>query len=137
MGLFHLSIVTPDKEFFSDDISKLIVRTRSGDMAVLKDRAPIVSPLKIGRIVIYQGGIVRVAAVVDGYISVDNNYTTIITKAAEWADEIDFDRAVDAKDRAESQLERDEGIDVVKAESALKRALNRIEVSQHNHKKNL
>ncbi len=134
MSLFHLSIVTPDKEFFSDDISKLIVRTSSGDLAVLKDRAPIVSPLKIGRILIYQGDLVRTAAVVDGYISVEKNYTTIITKAAEWADEINFDRAIEAKDRAEKRLDRDEGIDVVKAELSLKRAMNRIEVSKHHRK---
>lgn len=136
MSLFHLNIVTPDREFFSDDVSKLIVRTVNGDLAVLKDRAPIISPLRIGRIKIYQGDIERIAAVVDGYISVDNNYTTIVTKSAEWADEIDVDRAMEAKQRAEEKLKRDEGIDVVKAEQALKRALNRIEVSGH-HKKNL
>lgn len=135
MSLFHLNIVTPDREFFSDDVSKLIVRTTNGDLAVLKDRAPIISPLRIGKIKIYQGDIVRVAAVVDGYISVGDNYTTIITKSAEWADEIDIDRAMEAKDRAEEKLKRDEGIDVVRAETSLRRALNRIEVSGH-HKKN-
>lgn len=133
MSLFHLNIVTPDREFFTDDISKLIVRTIDGDLEVLKNRAPIVSPLKIGRVKIYKDDMMREAAVVDGYISAENNYVTIITKAAEWADEIDVRRAMEAKSRAEEELkQRDEGIDIVKAEQALKRAMNRIEVSKRH-----
>ena len=136
MNLFHLNIVTPDREFFSEDISKLIVRTRQGDLAILKNRAPIISPLAIGRIKIVKDGVERIAAVVDGYISVDGNYTTLVTRSAEWADEIDVEKAIEAKKRAEEALERDEGIDVVQAEMELKRALNLIEVSKH-HKRDL
>lgn len=134
MSLFHLNIVTPDRQFFSDDISMLIVRTVCGDLAVLKNRTPIITPLKIGKIHIFKDDVERVAAIVDGYISVENNYATVATKDAQWADEIDLDKAIAAKERAEEALKRDEGVDVVQAESALKRAMNLIEVSKHHRK---
>lgn len=130
MADFHLEIVTPDRLFFKDDVRMVIVRGMEGDLGILKGRAPIATPLKIGKVRIFQGDVERVAAVVDGYITVLNNKATIVTDAAEWPDEIDIKRAEEAKKRAESRLkDRRDGIDVIRAESALKRAINRLEVA--------
>lgn len=130
MALFHLEIVTPDRVFFSDDVEMVIVRGIEGDLAVLKGRAPITTPLKIGKVRIFQNDEEKVAAVVDGYISVIDNKTTIVTEAAEWPSEIDVDRAQSAKNRAEALLnKKTEGIDLLRAEFALKRAINRLEVA--------
>ncbi|MBU5436722.1 F0F1 ATP synthase subunit epsilon [Tissierella sp. MSJ-40] len=131
MSVFHLEIVTPDRSFFSEEVEMVIVRGIEGDLAILKDRAPLITPLKIGKIRIFQDGKEKVAAVVDGYISVENHKTTIITEAAEWPEEIDIERAEAAKKRAEVLLkERPDGIDVARAQLALQRALNRIEVGK-------
>lgn len=69
------------------------------------------------------------AAVVDGYINVGKYSTIIVTSAAEWPEEIDVERALEAKRRAEEHL-RDKGKDVIQAQLALRRALNRIEVAK-------
>lgn len=125
-----LKIVTPEREFFSGEVDRVIVRGVEGDLAVLKNRAPIVTPLAIGKIRILKDGEERVAAAVNGYISVDKDGTTIITDSAEWPGEIDVKRAEEAKLRAEKRLkERPEGLDIDRAELALKRALNRLEVA--------
>lgn len=130
--MLQLEIVTPDKLFFSEEVKMVIVRGIEGDLAILKNRAPITTPLKIGQVRIDQGGEERVAAVVDGYISVSDNKATIVTESAEWPDEIDLERAEEAKVRAEKLLNnRPSGIDVARAELSLKRAINRIEVSKH------
>ncbi|WP_353093746.1 ATP synthase F1 subunit epsilon [Tissierella praeacuta] len=128
--MFHLDIVTPDKPFFSDEVEMVIVRGIEGDMAILEGRAPITTPLKIGMVRIFQEGQEKVAALVDGYVSVVDNKTTIVTEAAEWPHEIDKDRAKAAKERAENLLKSGkDNIDIERAELALRRAINRLEVS--------
>ena len=125
-----LEIVTPERAFFSEEVDRVIVRGVEGDLAILKNRAPIITPLAIGKIRILKDGEERVAAAVNGYISVDKDKTTIITDSAEWPHEIDIERAEAAKERAERRLrERSEGLDIDRAELALKRALNRLDVA--------
>ena len=127
---FMLEIVTPERSFFQGEVDRVIVRGVEGEMAILKNRAPIITPLAIGKIRIRKDGEERVAAAVNGYISVDKEKTTIITDSAEWPDEIDVERAREAKERAERRLrERSEGLDIDRAELALRRALNRLEVA--------
>lgn len=45
-----LEIVTPERAFFSDEVDMVIVRAVEGDLAVLKNRAPIITPLSIGKV---------------------------------------------------------------------------------------
>lgn len=128
--MFQLDIVTPDRLFFSGEVEMVIARGIDGDLAILQGRAPITTPLKICKIRVFQNGEERVAAAVDGYISVLDGKTTIVTESAEWPDEIDVERARAAKERAEALIkERRDSVDVARAEMALKRAINRLEVS--------
>lgn len=130
MSTFHLEIVTPDRLFFSEDVDMVIVRGIEGDLAILKGRAPVTTPLKIGMVRIFQGEEEKIAALVDGYISVLGEKTTIVTESAEWPGEIDIDRAQAAKNRAENLLkDKKDNLDVARAELALQRALNRLSVS--------
>lgn len=130
MSSFHLEIVTPDRLFFSEDVDSVIVKGIEGDLAILKGRAPVTTPLGIGKVRIFKGNEEKVAAIVDGYISVVNEKTTIVTEAAEWPDEIDVDRATAAKERAENRLkDKSDNLDIARAELALKKAINRLEVS--------
>ena len=129
MSRFNLTIVTPERSFFSEDVDMVIVNALEGEMAVLKNRLPIITPLKTGKIRIFKNNKERVAAVVDGYINVGKYSTIVVTNAAEWPEEIDVERALLAKRRAEEHL-RDKGKDVIQAQLALRRALNRIEVAK-------
>ena len=130
MSHFNLTIVTPERCFFTDEVDMVIVNAAEGEMAVLKNRAPIITPLKTGKIRIFNDGGERVAAVVDGYINVGVHGTIVVTNAAEWPEEIDVERALEAKKRAEESLKRDKGKDIVQAQLALRRALNRLEVAK-------
>lgn len=127
---YKLEIVTPERSFSSDEVEMVIVRGIEGDLAILKNRAPLITPLAIGKIKILKDGEERIAAVVDGYVTVSKDKTTIITDSAEWPEEIDVERAREAKGRAEKRLkEKPEGLDIARAEFALKRALNRLDVA--------
>lgn len=132
MKMFDLEIVTPDRLFFSEKVEMVIVRGLQGDLAILKGRSPITTPLKIGQVRITQNGKERIAAVVNGYISVLGDKTTIVTEAAEWPEEIDVNRAQEAKKRAEEYIKsNDKDVDIIRAELALKRALNRLNTSNY------
>lgn len=131
MAKFPLEIVTPDRVFFSDEVDMVIVRGIEGDLAVLKNRAPLVTPLAIGKAKVVIDGNERHCALSNGYLKVSNQKTTIISDSAEWPEEIDIKRAEKAKKRAEERLKkRSDGLDVARAEAALKRAINRLQVAE-------
>lgn len=127
---FKLEIVTPDRAFYSDEVDMVILRGVDGDLAILNNRAPIITPLSIGKVRIKKDGKERIAAISDGYVSVTKEKTTVITDSAEWPEEIDIERAKRAKERAEKRLKEREGVDILRAELALHRALNRLEVAK-------
>nr|WP_300006052.1 ATP synthase F1 subunit epsilon [Tissierella sp.] len=131
MAGIHLEIVTPDRSFFNEDVDSIIVRGLEGDLAILKGRTPIVTPLRIGKVRIFQSGSERIASVTDGYVSAVDDNVTIVTDAAEWPDEIDINRAEEALKRAEKRLAKASDTDLVRAEAALKRSINRLDVSKH------
>lgn len=138
-SLFKLDIVTPDKQFFDEEIEMLIVRTTEGDIGVLHDHEPLVAPVSIGAIRIKKDGNFRSAACAGGFINVDETGVTIVTDSAEWSDEIDINRAQKAKERAESRLqEENKEIDVLRAKVSLNRAVNRVRVvDKHMNHDNL
>ena len=133
MSKFRLEIVTPDRYFFEGEIDMVIVRGIEGDLAILKNHSPIATPLKICKVRIFQDDIERIASVVQGYITAIDNKVTIVTEAAEWPDEIDLVRAEEAKKRAEDLLaKQNSDINYARANAALQRAINRIELASLN-----
>jgi F-type H+-transporting ATPase subunit epsilon len=128
---FKLEIVTPDRAFFSDEVDMAILRGIEGEFAVLKNMAPLITPLDIGKIRIKIGNEEKVVAIAGGYVTVSKDKTTVIADSAEWPEEIDVERAKRAKERAEKRLnEKKEGIDILRAELALKRAINRLNIAE-------
>ena len=128
MAQFNLEVVTPSRQFLNEEVEMLVVRTVDGDIAILKNHIPLVTPLTIGILKItYPDGTHKIATLCGGYMEVTKEKTTIVTDSAEWPGEIDFERAEEAKKRAEDRLKRQEsGLDVARAELALKRSLNRL-----------
>ncbi len=128
---FPLEIVTPDKMFFEGDIEMVSVSGTEGQLAILKDHIPLVTPLAVGKVRIKQNGEIREAAVAEGYLDVSKDKATIVTDAAEWPGEIDIERAELSRKRAEARLtEKLNTMDFERAENALKRAINRLELGK-------
>lgn len=132
MNRLYLKVVTPDKLFFEGEIDMLVARTIEGDVGIFLNHSPLVTILDIGRLVIKDGDERKIAACAGGYIDVRNNNITVVSDACEWEDEIDINRAERAKERASKRLE-DKGTDTFKAELALKKAINRINVGNKNY----
>ena len=80
---------------------------------------------------IHTDGDIKKAAVHGGIIEILKDKVTVLAEVAEWPDEIDVNRANEAKQRAERRLaSKDSDIDTVRAEAALKRSLARLNAAR-------
>ncbi|MED2997915.1 F0F1 ATP synthase subunit epsilon [Bacillus velezensis] len=130
MKTVKVNIVTPDSPVYDADIEMVSVRAESGDLGILPGHIPTVAPLKIGAVRLKKDGQTELAAVSGGFLEVRPDQVTILAQAAETAGSIDKERALAAKKRAEDRLnKRSDDTDIRRAELALQRAVNRLDVA--------
>ena len=101
---FKLSIVTPDKEFFSGEAEEIIIGEVNGPMAILANHINSVVALKPFITEYIADGTKLKAFTSYGTAKVINNEVTIAVDACETPEEIDVRRAQEAKVRAEERL---------------------------------
>ena len=100
MNSYKLKIITPEKTFFDGETTQIVVRTSEGDTGILAGHIDYVSNILTGPLRVKQeNGEYRTAAVAEGIIIVSNGEVTVLPQSAEWADEIDLERAESAKHR--------------------------------------
>lgn len=127
----RLDIVTPEKVVFSEEIDFIVAPGADGELGVLPEHAPLVTALKIGTMRVQQGGKFFKVAVSGGFMEVKNSRVVVLADTAERADQIDLERARSAKQRAEQRLSgKGPEIDILRAEIALQKALNRIKAAE-------
>lgn len=129
---FKVSVITPDRVFFDGETELIILTGTAGMFGVMHDFQPSVIPLSVGSLKIKnEDGSYSVAACGTGLFTVKNSEATVLLDSAEWIDEIDLERALEAKKRAETRLNSDEkDIDYIRAKAALQRAMNRIRLGE-------
>ena len=129
--LINLKVITPVEVLFEGEVKSFIVKTKGevGEFAVLADHMPMTAAVGNGTLVInLPDETVKRTTLFTGYCVVHNNNAVIIVEAGEKPEEIDFERAEDAKKRAEERLRGGEGIDKNRAEQALYRSIARLEL---------
>ncbi|MCY7764083.1 F0F1 ATP synthase subunit epsilon [Bacillus inaquosorum] len=130
MKTVKVNIVTPDGPVYDADIEMVSVRAESGDLGILPGHIPTVAPLKIGAVRLKKDGQTELVAVSGGFVEVRPDQVTILAQAAETAEGIDKERAVAARQRAQERLNsQSDDTDIRRAELALQRALNRLDVA--------
>ena len=131
MSTFLLEIVTPERKVYAEDVNMVVVRGVAGELGILPNHIPLVTPLKISSVKIKQGNKEQLVAVNGGFVEDRKEKVVILAESAELPGDIDVERAQAAKQRAEQRLsaaKKDE-IDFRRAEMALQRAMNRLDVS--------
>ena len=129
-NLFDLKIITPDRVFYSGKASFLELNTVEGEIGIYKNHIPMTTVLEPG--IAEEGGNKKEAALHTGFMEILGDRITILAEIAEWPDEIDRNRAQEAKIRAERRLQNDKSnINITRAELALHKALVRIELADH------
>lgn len=120
-----LKIVAPERIFYEGDSSFLEFTTTEGDMGIYPNHIPLTAIIAPGILRIYEGDNVKEAALHSGFVQILQDSVTILAESVEWPDEIDKNRAKEAEVRAKRRIDEESGIDLDRAELALKRALLR------------
>ncbi|MEL3970677.1 F0F1 ATP synthase subunit epsilon [Rossellomorea oryzaecorticis] len=133
MKTLKVNIVTPDGPVYDSEVEMVSTKAQSGELGILPGHIPMVAPLQIGAVRLKKGGNTELVAVSGGFLEVRPEQVTILAQTAETAEAIDVQRAKEAKGRAESRMQaQQDDVDFRRAELALKRAMNRINVSERN-----
>ena len=120
-----LKIVAPERIFYEGDASFLEFTTTEGNMGVYPNHIPVTAIIAPGVRRIHENGDVKEAALMSGFIQILQDSVTILAESVEWPEEIDANRAKEAEIRARRRIEDGSGIDMNRAELALKRAIIR------------
>jgi F-type H+-transporting ATPase subunit epsilon len=127
----HLEIVTPDSTVLSEDVEYVGVPGAVGQFGVMRHHIPFLSALAIGSLYFRKGGSNTYVFLSGGFAEVTPDSVSILAESAERAEEIDTQRARQAKERAEERLrQQQENVDQARAEAALKRAIQRITLGE-------
>ncbi len=129
--LFQVEIITPERVFYTGEASMIEFTTTEGDIGVYKHHIPLTAVLAPGIVTVTEASGQKKAAVHAGFAEILGDKVTLLAEVAEWPEEIDKNRAEEAKLRAERRLKMKEaGLDVKRAEIALKKALVRIDAAK-------
>lgn len=127
--LFTLKIITPDRVFYEGEASMVEFNTTEGEIGVYKMHVPTTVIVSPGVLTITEAEGQKHAALHAGFAEILPEKVTILAEIIEWPEEIDQDRADRAKERAEERLRsKTPETDILRAETALQRALARIQV---------
>jgi len=131
----RLDIVTPERMVYSEDVNMVIARATDGDLGILPGHIPLIAGLVIWPLRILKDEGELQISIAGGFIEVQPTKVTILASSAELPEEIDIDRAMAARERAEKLLAQKEGVDTARAQAALQRAIMRLRVAERDHHK--
>jgi F-type H+-transporting ATPase subunit epsilon len=126
-----LEVVTPQKAIVSEDVEIVVAPGSDGEFGALKGHTTFLTSLKMGTLRYKDAnGKERLLFINGGFAEVLPNKVTILAESAERQEDIDVARAQKAKERAEQRLSaKASDLDLVRAEVALKRAIDRIKIA--------
>ena len=128
---FKLKIITPDRIFYEGEASMVEFNTTEGEIGVYRAHVPTTVIVAPGILTITESDGQKEAALHAGFAEILQERVTIMAEIVEWPGEIDLGRAEEAKHRAEERLaSKTPETYIARAETALHRAIARIEVTK-------
>jgi F-type H+-transporting ATPase subunit epsilon len=122
--------MTPERVVVGDEVESVVVSTTEGFFGILGNHAPFIGGLRIGVLKYRKGGKLHWVATDNGVFENSENRLRIMVDSAERGEDINVLRAKQAHERAKKRLEQKlDGMDVLRAELALKRALARLQAA--------
>ena len=109
MKTFPLKIGTPDGLLFDGQVERIMVRSMTGDLAILAGHTNYVTALGMGKAyIVLEDGTRRNAACIGGMLTVMDGVCHVMATTWEWEEDIDTERAEAAKAKAEEKLSDDQ-----------------------------
>jgi F-type H+-transporting ATPase subunit epsilon len=129
--MFTLNMITPHGKPRKVETEICNLVTPQGQMGILANHMPLVTMIEISMMTTVENGVRTSYAIAGGLFFFKDNEATILSDAIEKESEIDVERALSAKERAEALLSLNHpDIDIKRAEVALRKAVNRINISK-------
>jgi F-type H+-transporting ATPase subunit epsilon len=126
---FELEIVTPDRLLLKEQVDEVQIPGSEGYFGVLPGHTPMLASLAVGEMWYRKGQEVTYLSLAFGFCEVLPDRVTILAQLAERAEDIDVQRAEEAKRRAEERLKNASDVDYERARTALVKSLARLQVS--------
>lgn len=101
----HCEIISQDKVVYSGDVDEVVLPGIQGEFGVLPNHSPILSMLQYGVITIKKDHEEQYFTVAGGIAEVTPRQINILADASENVEEIDVQRAEEARKRAEVMLQ--------------------------------
>ena len=135
MNEFYLQIITPERTFYSGKVQSITVNAIGGRCTIMPLHQPIVLATEPGVITITANGVSREAFLSEGFLEVRPDETVVFSQAVEWPEEINEQRAKEAKERAEEMIRRTRSASEYRLNrAALQRAFARLRVKNEHYK---
>jgi len=129
--MFNLSIVTPEKIFYENEVASLIAPGIEGYLGILTNHAPLITAITPGKVTVKnESEEIITMSVSEGFLEVSANTATLLVDAVEYVSDIDLDRAKEALERARKRMTDKAGnIDIPRLRKAAERAKNRLRIA--------
>ncbi len=130
-GTLNLEIITPERTVVDTAVEGVILPSTEGLLGILRNHAPFIGTLNIGVIKYLKEGSPHYIACNLGVFEMKDNMLRILPDTAERGERVDVDRARAARERAQKRLrDKDQDLDYLRAEMALKRSLTRLRAAE-------
>ncbi len=129
LSLVKLDIVSPRRLLYTKDVKMVIARAKSGEIGIMPGHIPILATLEPGvmRVKLADDSEEKIA-ISGGFLEVSSEKITVLARTAELPEEIDVDRALKARERAEKRLKEisQDRVEQARAKASLDRAIARL-----------
>src|SRR5919106_3855773 len=122
----ELQIVTPDRMLVREQVDEVQIPGADGYFGVLPGHTPLLASLTVGELWYRKGQEKTYLSIAFGFAEVLPDRVTILARLAERAEDIDVERAETARRRAEERLTHKADLDYERARIALLKSLTRL-----------
>ena len=130
----NLKMVTPERVVYDSEVEEITLMTQSGEISILENHIPLVSVLQPGEMRVKKDGADFPMIVTGGFLEVQQgSKVQILADAAERAEDIDLERAEEARKRAEEYIRDkkfEDDIEFAALQAQLERAMSRIRIAK-------
>jgi len=129
----HCEIVSQDRIVFQGDVDIVVLPGAEGVMGILPNHSPLLTVLQYGIVTVRSKDNEENFTVAGGVAEVQPDQVTVLADAAENVEEIDIQRAENARKKAEEQLKKGLEADsdsYLSIQAALRRSNLRIDAAK-------
>ncbi|MXP67620.1 F0F1 ATP synthase subunit epsilon [Pantoea sp. Aalb] len=128
--VFHLDVVSIEQQIFSGAVNRIRVSGSEGEMGIRYGHTPLLTTIKPGMVyIIKENNEEEYIYLSSGIMEIQPNITTILADTAIRGKELDEERALTAKLKAEENLKKShEDINYIQASAELAQAIAKLRI---------